>query len=401
MKRISILGSTGSIGRRALRVVSRLPELFEVVGLAARSNIDTIEGQIHQFHPKRVALADEDAAKLLKERLKVGQRSCPSFSESVEVLAGQEGVIEIARMAEADIVFSGIVGSAGLLPTLEAIKAHKNLALAHKEALVMGGELVMKAAAENNVKILPVDGEMSAIFQCIEGNKNREHIKKLILTASGGPFRQATLEELANVDPNDALRHPTWPMGPRITIDSATLMNKGFEVIETKWLFGVEISEIDVIIHPESIVHSMVEFVDGSIIAQLGVADMSTPIQYALTYPERAPTGLSPLSLTQVGSLNFEEVDMDKFPCLRLALNAAETGGTMTAVLQSADEVAVKAFLDGKIKFLDIPRIVEEAMSMHDVKLSPNLSDILATDDWAKETASELTIDYWEQRNYN
>lgn len=381
MKRISILGSTGSIGKRALRVISAAPEFFEVVGLAARSNIETIEGQIHQFHPQRVALADEDTAQLLKKRLK---------TKSVEVLAGQEGVLEIARMADADMVFSGIVGSAGLLPTLEAIKAHKNLALAHKEALVMSGEIVMQAAAENGVRILPVDGEMSAIFQCLEGNKKREHVKKLILTASGGPFRQATSEELANVTPSDALKHPTWPMGPRITIDSATLMNKGFEVIETKWLFGVEISEIDVIIHPESIVHSLVEFVDGSLLAQLGVADMSTPIQYAFTYPARVPTGLSPLSLAQVGSLHFEAVDMDKFPCLRLALSAAKIGGTMTAVLQSADEVAVQAFLEGKIKFLDIPRIVEEAMSMHEVKLSPSLADILATDDWAKAMARNL-----------
>ena len=381
MKRVSILGSTGSIGKRTLRVISALPELFKVVGLAARSNIDTIEQQIHQFHPKRVALADEETAQLLKSRLK---------TKSVEVLAGQEGVIEIARMAEADIVFSGIVGRAGLLPTLEAIRANKNVALAHKEALVMSGELVMKAAAENSVRILPVDGEMSAIFQCLEANKKREHISRLILTASGGPFREATLEKLSSVTPSDALKHPTWPMGPRITIDSATLMNKGFEVIETKWLFDVNLSEIDVIIHPESIVHSMVEFVDGSMLAQLGVADMRTPIQYALTYPERIPTSLPPLSLVQVGSLNFEEVDREKFPCLQLALNAAEIGGTMTAVLQSADEVAVRAFLDGKIRFLDIPKIVEEVMSIHEVKISPCLSDILAADDWAKEMARNL-----------
>jgi len=381
MKRISILGSTGSIGKRTLQVVSVLPKLFEVVGIAAKSNIDTIEQQVHQFHPKKVALADEGAAQSLKNRLK---------TKSVEVLAGQEGVIEIARMAEADVVFSGIVGSAGLLPTLEAIKANKNMALAHKEALVMSGELVMKTAAENDVRILPVDGEMSAIFQCLEANKKQGHIKKLILTASGGPFRKATLEELTNVTPNDALRHPTWPMGARITIDSATLMNKGFEVIETKWLFDVSLSEIDVIIHPESIVHSMVEFVDGSILAQLGVADMRTPIQYALTYPERVPTKLPPLSLAQVGSLNFEEVDRGKFPCFQLALDAAQTGGTMPATLQSADEIAVQAFLDGRIKFMDIPRVVEKVMSMHDAKMSPSLSDILATDDWAKEMARNL-----------
>jgi len=381
MKRISILGSTGSIGKRTLQVISASPELFEVVGLAAGSNIDTLEQQVHQFRPKKVALADEEAAQSLRGRLQ---------AKSLEVLAGQEGVIKIARIPEADIIFSGIVGSAGLLPTLEAIRAHKDVALAHKEALVMSGELVMKTAAENNVRILPVDGEMSAIFQCLEANKKREHIKKLILTASGGPFRQATLEELTNVTPGDALQHPTWPMGPRITIDSATLMNKGFEVIETKWLFDVNLSEIDVIIHPESIVHSMVEFVDGSILAQLGVANMRTPIQYALTYPERVPTKLPPLSLAQVGCLNFAEVDMEKFPCFQLALNAAEIGGTMTAALQSADEVAVQSFLDGRIKFLDIPRIIKEVMSMHEVKMSPGLSDILAADDWAKEMARDL-----------
>jgi len=382
MKRISILGSTGSIGRNALKVISELPEEFEIVGLAAKTNVDLIEQQIYKFHPRQVSLTDEKCAEILKERLKSS-----TDAKDVEVLSGEEGLIKIAMMEEADLVLSATVGSAGLLPTLEAIKAHKNIAFANKEVLVMSGELVMKAVAENHVNILPIDGEMSAIYQCLEGNRRHEYIKKLILTASGGPFRQTPIEVLSAVTFEQALQHPNWDMGAKITIDSATLMNKGFEVIEAKWLFDVELSQIDVIIHPESIIHSMVEFIDGSLIAQLGVADMCIPIQYALTYPLRMPTPTSELNLSDIGSLTFENVDIEKFPCLRLALTAAEIGGTMPTVLSGADEIVVQAFLEGKIGFLDIPKIVEKVMAIHDVKLSPSLDDILIADNWAKQVA--------------
>jgi len=381
MKRISIIGSTGSIGRNALQVIAALPDEFEVVGLAAKKSIDLIEQQVYQFHPRQVSLADETCAKLLKERLK---------AEDVEVLSGQGGIVKIATMEEADLFLSATVGSAGLLPTLEAIKAGKDLAFVNKEILVMSGQLVMKAVAENHVNILPIDGEMSAIYQCLEGNKRHEHIKKLILTASGGPFRQTPIEVLSAVTVEQALRHPNWDMGAKITIDSATLMNKGFEVIEAKWLFDVQLPQIDVIIHPESIVHSMVEFIDGSLIAQLGVADMRIPIQYALTYPNRMPTPTSELNFSDIGSLTFEDVDMEKFPCLRLALRATEIGGTMPTALSGADEIVVQKFLEGKIGFLDIPKIIERVMSIHDVKSSPSLDDILIADNWAKKTAKDI-----------
>ena len=382
MKRISILGSTGSIGRNALQVISELREEFEIVGLAAKTSIDLIEQQIYQFHPRQISLSDEKCAAVLKERLKSS-----TDAKDVEVLSGQEGIVKIATMEEADLFLCATFGSVGLLPTLEAIKARKDLAFVNKEVLVMSGELVMKAVAENHVNILPIDGEMSAIYQCLEGNRRQEHIKKLILTASGGPFRQTPIEVLSAVTFEQALQHPNWDMGAKITIDSATLMNKGFEVIEAKWLFDVELSQIDVIIHPESIIHSMVEFIDGSLIAQLGVADMCIPIQYALTYPLRMPTPTSELNLSDIGSLTFENVDIEKFPCLRLALTAAEIGGTMPTVLSGADEIVVQAFLEGKIGFLDIPKIVEKVMAIHDVKLSPSLDDILIADNWAKQVA--------------
>jgi len=384
MKRISILGSTGSIGRRTLQVISALRDEFEVVGLAAKTSVDLIEQQIYQFHPRQVSLTDEKCAEILRKRLKSA-----TDVKDVEVLSGEEGLIKIATMEEADLVLSATVGSAGLIPTLEAIKARKDLAFVNKEVLVMSGSLVMKAAAENHINILPIDSEISAIHQCLEGNRRREEIHKLVLTASGGPFRQTAIEELSKVTVSEALKHPNWSMGSKVTIDSATLMNKGFEVIEAKWLFDVELSQIDVIIHPESIVHSMVEFIDGSWIAQLGIADMRIPIQYALTYPERMSTSTPPLDLVQIGALTFENVDMEKFPCLRLALTAAEIGGTMPTVLSGADEIVVQAFLEGKIGFLDIPKIIEKVMSIHNVKSSPGLDDILIADDWAKQVTKD------------
>jgi 1-deoxy-D-xylulose-5-phosphate reductoisomerase len=280
----------------------------------------------------------------------------------------------------------------GLLPTLEAIKVGKDLAFVNKEVLVMSGSLVMQAAAEKQVNILPIDSEISAIYQCLEGNRRREEIHHLVLTASGGPFRQKTIEELSHVTVDEALKHPNWNMGAKVTIDSATLMNKGFEVIEAQWLFEVELSEIDVIIHPESIIHSMVEFIDGSWIAQLGIADMRLPIQYALTYPVRMPSPTSKLNLADIGALTFEAVDMEKFPCLRLALTAAEIGGTMPTVLSGADEIVVQEFLQGKIGFLDIPHIIETVMSIHDVKSSPSLNDILIADKWAKKVTKDMIM---------
>jgi len=379
MKHICILGSTGSIGTQALQVIDALRDHLNVIGLAAGSNVDLMEQQIEQFEPDMVALADEASAELLKARTR-GKR--------VEVLSGQDGVIQVATMPEADTVLSGIVGIAGLIPTLEAIKAGKHVALANKESLVTAGCIVMKTAAKAGVRILPVDGEHSAIFQCLAAHERRENIRRLILTASGGPFRSKSVDELCNVSPVQALNHPNWKMGRRITIDCATLMNKGFEVIEARWLFDIDISKIDVVIHPESIIHSMVEFVDGSILAQLSAADMRLQIQLALTYPERRGSPVPYLNLAEVGRLTFHEVDMETFPCLRYAYEAGEIGGTMPAVVNGADEVAVDAFLKRRIGFLDIPTIIRQTMEAHKTQDSEcSLDDIMAVDKWARDYA--------------
>lgn len=377
MKQIAILGSTGSIGRNALKVVETLPHQLEVVGLAANSSVDLIEKQTRKFTPKRVALADVEFAKRLKSRLE---------DLDVEVLLGQDGVRQIATMSEAELVLPAIIGSAGLLPTLEAINAGKDIAFVNKETLVMAGDLVMKAVKENDVNFIPVDGEMSAIFQCLQNNPNKDEVKRLILTASGGPFRQTPAHKLADVTPQDALAHPNWEMGKKITIDSATMMNKGFELIEASWLFDMKVSDIDIVIHPESIVHSLVEFIDGSVLAQLAIADMRIPIQYALTYPKRIYSPLKSLDLIETGSLNFEEVDLDKFPCLRLAYEAAQIGGTMPTVLSTADELAVQAFLDKMIDFTEIPAHIENVMNKHETIFNPTIDDILLTIEWAKKT---------------
>ena len=387
MKHICILGSTGSIGTQALQVVDFLRDHINIVGLAAGSNVDLIEQQIEGFDPDVVALADEAKADLLRMRMK-GKR--------VEVLGGQEGVIQVATAPKADMVLSAIVGIAGLIPTLEAIKAGKHIALANKESLVTAGSIVMKAAAEAGVPILPVDGEHSAIFQCLLADKRRENIHRLILTASGGPFHNCSTDELCSVSPEQALRHPNWSMGRRITIDSATLMNKGFEVIEARWLFDMDVSKIDVVIHPESIVHSMVEFIDGSILAHLSTADMRLQIQLALTYPERRTSPVEYLDLAQAGRLTFCEADMEKFPCLGYAYEAGETGGTMPAVVNGADEVAVSAFLERKIDFLKIPSIIKQAMEAHESVIDPSLEDIMAADMWAREFAEKTITQHSE-----
>ena len=384
MKRICILGATGSIGTQALQVVDFLKDHFEVIGLAARSNVDLIEKQVERFDPRIVALADEGSADLLRTRIK-GRRT--------KVLGGQDGVIQVATMPEADIVLSGIVGMVGLIPTLEAIKAGKTIALANKESLVVAGSIVMKAAAKAGVCILPVDGEHGAIFQCLLADGRQRNIHKLVLTASGGPFRGMASDELRDVSPEQALKHPNWKMGKRITIDCATLMNKGFEVIEAQWLFDVDVSKISVVIHPESIVHSMVEFVDGSTLAQLSRPDMRLQIQLALTHPERRRSPVPYLNLAQVGSLNFHEVDMERSPCLKYAYEAGETGGTMPAVVNGADEVAVDAFLKRRTRFLNIPTIIRQTMEAHQAVSDPSLDAIIAADRWARDFAEKAVLD--------
>ena len=386
MKHLAILGSTGSIGQNALSVVESHSDEFVVTGLAANTSVDRIEQQVRQFRPRLVAVRDEEAASQLRKRLK-GVRT-------VEVLSGSEGVSAVATMAEVDLVLEAMGGSAGLLPTLEAIQCGKDLAFVNKEVLVMCGSLIMEAAKDCGVRLLPVDSEISAIFQCLSNvnsdSGNHGDIHRLILTGSGGPFRETPLNQLNSVTPQQALQHPNWKMGEKITIDSATMMNKGFEVIESQWFFDVKLSQIEVVIHPESIIHSMVEFVDGSLLAQLGVSDMRLPIQYALTYPCRLPTSVPRLDLSQIGALHLEPVDSEKFPCLELAYSAAKVGGTLPTVLSSADEVVVQAFLSRQIGFTDIPKYLEEVMTRHDVTFQPTLDDILAADQWARAVAQEL-----------
>ena len=384
MKHLAILGSTGSIGKNALSVVEAHPDEFIVAGLAANTSVDQIERQVRQFHPRLVAVKDEAAANQLRKRLK--------DIKTVEVLPGSEGISAVATMAEVDLVLEAIGGRDGLLPTLKAIQSGKDLAFVNKEVLVMCGSLIMEEAKEYGVRLLPVDSEISAIFQCLSdvSRDGRREIHRLILTGSGGPFRETPLSQLNSATPQQALQHPNWKMGEKITIDSATMMNKGFEVIESKWFFDVQLSQIEVVIHPESIIHSMVEFVDGSLLAQLGVSDMRVPIQYALTYPCRLPTAAPRLDLSQIGALHMEPVDSEKFPCLELAYSAAKVGGTLPTVLSSADEVIVQAFLNEQIGFMDIPNCLEEVMTRHDVTFQPTLDDILAADRWAQSVAHEL-----------
>ncbi len=386
MKHLAILGSTGSIGKSALSVVTTHPDEFNVAGIAANTSVDLMERQIRHFRPRRAALSDKVAADELRRRIR--------DLKSVEVIAGPEGLLAISTMDEVDLVLEGIGGSAGLLPTLEAIRAGKDLAFVNKEVLVMCGSLVMQAVKEHDVRLLPVDSEMSAIFQCLsdceEDSRTRNDVHRLILTASGGPFRRTDLDELDTVIPQEALNHPKWEMGSKISIDSATMLNKGLEVIEAQWLFDIELSRIDVIIHPQSIIHSLVEFVDGSILAQLSATDMRLPIQYALAYPNRLSTPVPRLNLCDIHTLHLEPVDSERFPCLALAYTAAEVGGTLPTVLSSADEIVVQAFLDEKIGFMDIPNILKVVMDRHDTEPKPGLDNILAADQWAKSTAQEL-----------
>ncbi len=384
MKHIAILGSTGSIGKNALSVVDTHADEFKVVGLAANRDVDALEQQIRRYRPALVALNEPTAACQLRERIR-------DLNGNPQVLAGTEGLQAIATMPEASQVLDGMGGSAGLLPTLAAINAGKDIAFVNKEVMVMAGPLVNAAVQENGVNLIPIDGEMSAIFQCLEGARDRQaDIHRLLITASGGPFREVPKEALYSVTPQQALQHPNWKMGQKITIDSATMMNKGLEVIEAKWLFGIELSKIDIVVHPESIVHSMVEWTDGSTLAQLGPTDMRIMIQYALTYPRRLSTPVPRLDLMESRALHFEPADFEKFPCLSLAYTAAEVGGTLPVVLSSADEVVVEAFLNACIGFMDIPAILASVMDKHVVIADPTLSDILEVDRWAKSTARSI-----------
>jgi 1-deoxy-D-xylulose-5-phosphate reductoisomerase len=380
LKRIVILGSTGSIGRNALWVAERFPDRFQVVGLGAGKNIDLVAEQVQRFRPRVVSVLTAELAGDLRRRLPPG----------TEVLAGLSGYQQVAALPESDLVLSAMVGAAGLMPTLAALRAGKDVALANKETLVMAGDLVTTEVGRHQVTLLPVDSEHSAIFQALTGHR-RQDLKRVILTASGGPFLHAGLEELQRVTPAQALAHPNWRMGPKVTIDSATLMNKGLEVVEARWLFDLDLSQIGVAIHPQSIVHSLVEYVDGSVIAQLGIPDMRVPIAYALSYPERLPLNLPPLDLLAVQTLTFLEPDRARFPCLGLAFTALRAGGTMPAVLNAANEVAVEAFLAGRIPFLAIGEVVEETLGRHRSSPAVEVEVILSADRWAREEARRIT----------
>ena len=375
MKQLSILGSTGSIGVSALEVISNHPSSLKVLGLAAGRNIERLAEQIRAFHPAAVAVIDEERAEAL--------RGLSGVAGKTKILWGPEGYREVATLPGAEMVLSAMVGAAGLLPTLEAIEAGKDIALANKETLVMAGPIVVAKAQARGIRILPVDSEHSAIFQCLQGQR-RAALKKIVLTASGGPFLKIPRERLSHVTPADALKHPNWNMGRKITIDSASMMNKGLEVIEASWLFDVGVDDIEIVIHPQSIIHSMVEYSDGSMLAQLGVPDMKGPISYALFYPGRCPGGLRGLDLVKAGRLDFYEPDNERFPCLGLAYRAAKTGGTMPAVLNAANEIAVGAFLGEAIGFTDIPKIIGGTMSQHRVRDVTSVGDVLEADRWAR-----------------
>ena len=386
LKKIVILGSTGSIGTQALEVIEDFPRRFKVAGLSANTSLRKILTQIKKFKPKEVAMMDEDSALKLEKKLKT---LGGSFAK-IKVSKRMEGLIRLATLKEADIVLTAVVGSIGIVPTFEAISAKKMIALANKETLISAGAVIMEAARKNKVKIIPVDSEHSAIFQCLMGEE-RESIQNVILTCSGGPFRKTPLDKLRKVTVKEALNHPSWKMGGKITIDSSTLMNKGFEVIEAFWLFGVPFKNIKVLVHPQSLAHSMVEFKDGSFKAQIGEPTMKIPICLAFSYPKRIPSrGVAKMKLERLNEMTFEKPDLVKFPCLKYAYWAGKIGGTMPAVLNAANEIAVEYFLAGKIKYLDIAQTIKKMMNKHRVIKRPKLKDILEVDRKVKE----------ETRNY-
>ncbi len=380
MKNISILGSTGSIGTQALDVIRNNRDEFRVVGLSTNKNIDLLYEQINEFKPLYVAAMDDTSCDLLKAKL---------IGKNIQVYSGIDGLSKIAESNETDILLTAVVGMVGLIPTLKAIEKEKTIALANKETLVSGGYVINEALKRHNSTIIPVDSEHCAIHQCLSCSEdyNGLDVNKLIITASGGPFRGKKKDELLNVTPEMALKHPNWNMGKKISIDSATLMNKGLEVIEAHWLFNMDFDKIDVIVHPQSIIHSMVEYIDGAIIAQLGVADMRTPILYALSYPKRLKTNIEHLDLLKNRNLTFEEPDIETFRCLHLAYEAGKVGGTMPSVLNAANEACVDLFLKGIIKFTEIPYIIEDTMMKHKNVLYPNLDDIIEAD---KQTRQQV-----------
>jgi len=378
MKRITILGSTGSIGKNTMEIIERFPDKFKVVGLAVKDNIQLLETQIKACSPEVVAVFDESAGKKLKKR-----------GLPVEILSGDKGLIELAALNNIDMVVSAIAGSAGLMPTLTAVIAGKNIALASKESLVMAGSIIMAEALKRKIMVIPVDSEHSAIFQCLNGRRSDE-IQKIILTASGGPFLRKKLSELRTVTPEKALKHPNWLMGRKISIDSATLMNKGLEVIEAHWLFNVPADKIEVLIHPQSIVHSMIEFIDGSVMAQMSVPDMKGPISYALSYPKRFENVMPSLDLAKIGKLTFDKPDTDKYRCLSLTYDALRIGGTMPSVLNAANETAVESFLEGTLPFTEIPAVVADTMAQHMVSDGLTIESIIDASNWAKIKAKEV-----------
>jgi 1-deoxy-D-xylulose-5-phosphate reductoisomerase len=395
-KRLVVLGATGSIGESALKVAGDIPDRMEIVGLAANCNAEKLAMVANKVRPESLCLVDETKADILRNALDYKPR----------IFYGEVGLREIACLTNADMVLVAIVGTGGLRPTLAAIEAGKDLAVASKEILVMAGEIVMREARDNGVNVLPVDSEHNAIFQCLEGKRstlNARHptsravssafdvsdVRRIILTASGGPFRETPRKSFNSITPAQALKHPTWNMGPKITIDSATLFNKGLEMIEARWLFGVEMKRVEVVIHPQSIVHSMVEFADGSMLAQLSYSNMRFPIQYAVTWPDRVPNTLPPLDFATLSKLEFSMPRYDNFPALNLARRAGETGGTLPAVMNAANEVAVAAFLEGRVRFPRIWEIVEEVMNRHTSVAHPDLDAILQADHWAREQATE------------
>ncbi len=377
---LSILGSTGSIGCQTLEVVEELEDSFQVLALTAHSNYQLLAEQVRRFRPSLAVIVNEKYEDKLQYQLK---------DYSTTLLSGTEGLLEAATIQGAELVVNGLVGACGLAPTMAAIEVGIDLALANKETLVIGGELVMPLAERKGVRILPIDSEHSAIFQLLEGEKI-DDVKRIILTASGGPFRGCCREELEGVTPASALKHPNWEMGGKITIDSATLMNKGLEVIEAHWLFGLEYDKIDVVVHPESIIHSLVEFKDATMVAELGLPDMRAPIQHALTYPRRRENSLEPLNLAQVGALTFEEPDLDLFAALRLATQAGREGGTKPVVLNAANEVAVEAFLDERLAFLQLPELVEVLLDEHQSFSPGSLQEVLDVDGWTRRRANEI-----------
>jgi 1-deoxy-D-xylulose-5-phosphate reductoisomerase len=385
VKALSLLGSTGSIGTQTLDIVAQYPDRFRIVGMAAGRNVELLAQQVRQFQPQIVAIQDETKFDELKTAL-------ADLQPQPIILAGEAGVVEVAQYGDAEVVVTGIVGCAGLLPTIAAIKAGKDIALANKETLIAGGPVVLPLVKKHGVKLLPADSEHSAIFQCLQGVPDGG-LRRIILTASGGSFRDWDIDQLANVTVADALKHPNWSMGRKITIDSATLMNKGLEVIEAHYLFGMDYDHIDIVIHPQSIIHSLIEVQDTSVLAQLGWADMRLPLLYALSFPDRLPTNWEPLDLVKAGDLTFRAPDHTKYPCMNLAYAAGRAGGCLPAVLNAANEQAVALFLDEKISFLQIPQLIEQVCDRYSPQnvAQPSLDDILHVDQWARQQVLEVS----------